>query len=71
MDRALLMVLNKECYASKVANRLGNYRNKSQGCGKNHSVTGFKSNFSRKVWQTVAADRLLFFTDTESAETGR
>lgn len=39
--------------------------------GKKHSAPGFKSDFSRKDWETVSADRLLFFTDTESAETGR
>lgn len=65
------MVLNKERHAGKLATRLSNYRNKGQGCGKNHSSRGFKSDFSRKDWETVAADGLLFLTDTESAETGR
>lgn len=65
------MVLNKERLAGKVPTRLSKCRNKRQGYGKKYSACGFKSDFSRKDWQTVAADRLLFFTDTESAETGR
>lgn len=65
------MILNKERHAGKVATRITKYRNKRQGYRKKHSARGFKSDFSRKECQTVAADRLLFFTDTESAETGR